>query len=101
MNEEPCPVTHTMLGALNRLYFLFNYTNLDFQDIILFYISMTMYKIKLQYWEIGYFENWNKYNVVKVLNLTPSTQRHTIYTVMLVISDPIIKLNYYTLYSKY
>ena len=47
MNEEPCPVTHTMLGALNRLYFLFNYTNLDFQDIILFYISM--YKIKLQY----------------------------------------------------
>ena len=47
MNEEPCPVTHTMLGALNKLYFLFNYTNLDFQDIILFYISM--YKIKLQY----------------------------------------------------
>ena len=40
MNEEPCPVTHTMLGALNRLYFLFNYTNLDFQDIIPFYISM-------------------------------------------------------------
>ena len=47
MNEEPCPVTRTMLGALNRLYFLFNYSNLDFQDIILFYISM--YKIKLQY----------------------------------------------------
>ena len=46
MNEEPCPVIHTMLGALNKLYFLFNY-NLDFQDIILFYISM--YKIKLQY----------------------------------------------------
>ena len=47
MIEEPCRVTHTMLGALNRLYFLFNYTNLDFQDILLFYISM--YKIKLQY----------------------------------------------------
>ena len=47
INEEPCPVTHTMLGALNKLYFLFNYTNLDFQDIILFFISM--YKIKLQY----------------------------------------------------
>ena len=49
MNDEPSPVTHTMLGALNKLYFLFNYTttNLDFQDIILFYISM--YKIKLQY----------------------------------------------------
>ena len=47
MNEEPCRVTHTMLGALNRLYFLFNYTNLDFQDILLFYISI--YKIKLQY----------------------------------------------------
>ena len=47
MNEEPCPVTRTMLGALNRLYFLFNYSNLDFQDIFLFYISM--YKIKLQY----------------------------------------------------
>ena len=86
-----------MLGALNRLYFLFNYTNLDFQGIILFYISM--YKIKLQYWEIGYFENWNKYNVVKMLN--PPPQRHTIYTVMLVISGPIIKLNYYILYSKY
>ena len=68
MNEEPCPVTHTMLGALNKLYFLFNYTNLDFQDI-LFYISM--YKIKLQYCEIGYFENWNKYNVVKVLKPPP------------------------------
>ena len=54
MNEEPCPVTYTMLGAVNKLYFLFNYTNLDFQDI-LFYISM--YKIKLQYCEIGYFEN--------------------------------------------
>ena len=47
MNEEPCPVTHTMLGALNRLYFLFNCTNLDFQGVILFYISM--HKIKLQY----------------------------------------------------
>ena len=47
MNEEPCRVTHTMLGALNRLYFLFNYSNLDFQDIFLFYISI--YKIKLQY----------------------------------------------------
>ena len=47
MNEEPCPVTYTMLAAPNKLYFLFNYTNLDFQDIILFYISM--YKIKLQY----------------------------------------------------
>ena len=47
MNEEPCRVTHTMLGALNRLYFLFNYTNLDFQDILLFYISI--YKIKLRY----------------------------------------------------
>ena len=47
MNEEPFRVTHTMLGALNRLYFLFNYTNLDFQDILLFYISI--YKIKLQY----------------------------------------------------
>ena len=75
MNEEPCPVTHTMLGALNRLYFLFNYTNLDFQDIILFYISM--YKIKLQYWEIRYFENWNKYNVVKVLNLPPPPHPQT------------------------
>ena len=47
INEEPCPATHTMLGALNKLYSLFNYTNLDFQDIILFFISM--YKIKLQY----------------------------------------------------
>ena len=47
MDEEPGPVTHTMLGALNRLYFLFNYTNLDFKDIILFYNSM--YKIMLQY----------------------------------------------------
>ena len=46
MNEEPCRVTHTMLGALNRLYFLFN-TNLDSQDILLFYISI--YKITLQY----------------------------------------------------
>ena len=55
MNEEPCPVTHTMLGALNKLYFLLNYTNLDFQDIILFYISM--YKIKLKCREIGYFES--------------------------------------------
>ena len=55
MNEEPCLVTHTMLGALNRLYYLFNYTKLDFQDILLFYISI--YKIKLQYGEIGYFEN--------------------------------------------
>ena len=64
----PCH-SYTMFGALNRLYFLFNYTNLDLQDIILFYISM--YKIKLQYWEIGYFENWNKYNVVKVLTHPP------------------------------
>ena len=47
MNEEQCPVTHTMLGALNKLYFLFDYTNLDLQDITLFYISM--YKINLQY----------------------------------------------------
>ena len=47
MNEEPCRVTHTMLGALNKLYFLCNYTNLDFQDIFLFYISI--YKIRLQY----------------------------------------------------
>ena len=31
MNEEPGLVTHTILGALNRLYLLFNYTNLEFR----------------------------------------------------------------------
>ena len=45
MNEEY--LSNHALSLIGALYFLFNYTNLDFQDIILFYHSM--YKIKSQY----------------------------------------------------